>query len=432
MAYGGGSFVTQNKTLPGTYMNFVSVAAASSNISDRGVATMGLELDWGIEGKIFEVTSEDFQKDSLKLFGYSFSHEKLKGLRDLFKNIKTLYAYRLNGGGTKATNKYATAVFGGTRGNDIKIVIQANAEAPESDFDVITMIDTVTVDKQVVKASTELKPNDFVTFKEFEIGLEAGMNLSTGTNTEVNGSSHQTYLDKAESYNFNVIGLASTDDEIKSLYVAYTKRMREEIGAKFQCVLYNKAADYEGIINVKNQCTELEPALVYWTTGAQAGCPVNKTLLNRKYDGEYTVNTDYTQNDLVKAIKAGEFTFHNVNGEPRVLEDINSLVSETEEKGPDFKSNQTIRVIDQVANDIAVLFNSKYLGNMPNDAAGRTALWADIVKHHEGLQNLRAIEDFSDKDVVVELGSDKKSVYVTDSIKVTSAMAKLYMVVRVA
>ena len=60
MALGGGSFITQNKVLPGAYINFVSVASASATLSDRGVVTMPLELDWGVEGQIFEVTVADF------------------------------------------------------------------------------------------------------------------------------------------------------------------------------------------------------------------------------------------------------------------------------------------------------------------------------------------------------------------------------------
>ena len=64
MALGGGTFVAQNKVLPGAYINFVSLAAASATLSDRGIATMPLELDWGVEGAVFEVTSEDFQKNT--------------------------------------------------------------------------------------------------------------------------------------------------------------------------------------------------------------------------------------------------------------------------------------------------------------------------------------------------------------------------------
>ena len=67
MALGGGTFVTQNKTLPGAYINFVSAAAASATLSDRGIATMPLELDWGKEGEVFEVTNGDFQKNSMEI-----------------------------------------------------------------------------------------------------------------------------------------------------------------------------------------------------------------------------------------------------------------------------------------------------------------------------------------------------------------------------
>ena len=88
MSLGGGTFISQNKKLPGTYINFASAQSASSSIGERGVAAMAIEMDWGKDGEIIEVTSESFAKDSLKIFGYDYSNEKLKGLRDLFKNIK--------------------------------------------------------------------------------------------------------------------------------------------------------------------------------------------------------------------------------------------------------------------------------------------------------------------------------------------------------
>ena len=158
---------------------------------------------------------------------------------------------------------------------------------------------------------------------------------------------------------------------------------------------------------------------------------MNKTNLNRIYDGEYDVDVDFTQSQLEKTIRDGEFVLHKVGGEKRVLADINSLVTVTDGKGDIFKENQTIRVIDQIANDLAVLFNTKYLGSVPNDKAGRISLWADIVKHHEELQSMGAIENFVDKDIVVEQGDNKKSVMVTDVITIVNAMAQLYMTVTV-
>lgn len=436
MALGGGTFLTQNKVLPGAYINFISIATASAELSDRGYAAMGLELDWGQEDKIFEVTSGDFQKKSMKIFGYAYAHECMKGLRDLFKNIRTLYVYRLNGGGVQASNDYATALYSGTRGNDIKIAIQKNVD-DNSKFDVQTYVDTTMVDTQTVAKASELVANDYVTFKATAtLGVTVATALAGGSNGTTSTTSHQAFLDKVESYpSINAIGYVGTDTATKNLYAEFVKRMRDEVGVKFQAVIYNHAADYEGVINVKNKVTDAgvdEASLVYWVTGVAAGTAVNASATNKIYDGEFTVGVDYTQSQLESAIKASEFTLHQVGSDVRVLTDINSLVTTTENKGEIFKDNQTIRVCDQIATDIANLFVTKYLGVVPNDASGRTSLWADIVKHHESLQNIRAIEDFSDEDVTVEQGDTKKAVVVTDNITIVNTMEKLYMTVYVA
>nr|DAT06862.1 MAG TPA: tail sheath protein [Caudoviricetes sp.] len=426
MALGGGTFTTQNKILPGAYINFISLVRARANLGDRGTATMPLELDWGKDDEVFEVTNADFQKNSLKIFGYDYAHEKLKGLRDLFLNLNTLYAYKLNKG-TKAANTYTTAKYSGIRGNDLKVIIQQNVDQT-SKWDVTLMIDTVVLDTQTVANAQELKDNDFVDWKKSAtLQATSGEKLTGGTNGTVNVSNHQTYLDKIESYSFNVLGVITTADQVKSLYIAFTKRMRDEVGAKFQLVVHDKKADYEGVINIKNDVN-----LVYWVTGLEAACAINKSCLNRKYDGEFDVNVNYTQAQLKQAIKDGEFTLHKVGKEIRVLEDINSLVTVTDEKGEVFQDNQTIRVIDQIANDIAILFNTKYLGIVQNDESGRISLWADIVKHHEELQKLRAIENFTDKDVEIAQGDGKKAVLIIDKVTVVNTMAQLYMVVKIA
>lgn len=435
MALGGGTFVTQNKVLAGSYINFVSAANASAVLSDRGIATIALDMDWGATGEVVEVTREEFYSNSLKYFGYPYDHDKMKGLRDLFKNIKTLYVYRLNGAnGAKAMNVYAEAKYSGVRGNDLKVSFKPNIDN-SSFVDVKTLFDGVVVDAQTVATRDELKDNDYIVWGGFELssGMDAEETLEGGANGKVENASHQAYLDAIEPYSFNAMGAMTNDESVKKLYVAFAKRMRDEIGAKFQLVLHNHAADYEGVVNVKNtvQGTETD-ALVYWVTGAIAGCEINKSNLNKVYDGEFTVNAQYTQTQLMQAIKDGEFVLHRVGRDLRVLDDINSLVTITPEKGEIFKDNQTIRVIDQIANDIAVLFNEKYLGAVPNDAAGRTSLWADIVKHHEELEVIRAIEDFNEEDVVIAQGDSKKSVIVTDAVTVVNAMAKLYMTVTVA
>lgn len=405
---GGGNFISQNKKLPGTYINFASAQATSSKIGERGIAAMAIEMDWGQDESIIEVTSENFTKNSLKIFGYDYSNEKLKGIRDLFKNIKKAYFYRLNSG-NKATNDLATAKCSGVRGNDIKIVIAKNIDE-DSKYDVSTYLGTKEVDVQTVKTVNELVDNDYVTFKMQTLAVTAGKALAGGTNGDVSGEAHQKFLDKLESYEVNAVGCTAKDESTSNLYVQYAKRMRDEQGIKFQAVVYNNAANYEGVVNVKNTTVEDDSALVYWVTGVIAGCEINKSNTNKTYDGEYTVNADYTQAQLENSIDNGEFILHKVGDEVRVLVDINSLVDITSEKGEEFKSNQTIRVLDQIASDVASVFNSKYLGKIANNEAGRTSLWADIVALFKDYQTLQAIENFKDEDIKVAIGNDKKSV----------------------
>lgn len=435
MSFGGGTFTTQNKVLPGTYINFVSAKSGNVTLSDRGVATMPLELDWGIDGEVFTVTAEDFQKKSKTIFGYEYTHEKLKGLRDLFLNITILHAYKINTGGAKASNTFAEAKYTGIRGNDIKIAIAENID-DSTKFDVSTFVDNQKIDTQTVASATDLVANDWVSFKnDATLEVTASTSLANGTNGTVNGTSYQTYLDKIESYSFNTMGVVTTDDTTKSLVAAFCKRLRDEMGIKFQVVLHQKSADYMGVINVENSVTDTglsEASLVYWVTGASAGCAVNKSLQNRKYDGEFSVNTEYTQSQLKQAITDGKFVLHRSDSDIRVLDDINSMTTVTDDVGEVFKSNQTIRVIDQLANDDAVLFNTKYIGVVPNNDAGRTSLWLDLVKIRQQLQSISAIQNFEDDDLSVERGNDNKSVVVNYAVEVVNSMSKLYMTARIS
>ncbi|MFR4530636.1 MAG: phage tail sheath family protein [Thomasclavelia ramosa] len=426
---GGGTFTAQNKKLPGTYINFASASRASASLSYRGIVAIPLLMDWGAADEVFEVSNEKFVNNSLKIFGYDYSHDKMKGLRDLFKNTKTLYAYRLNGKGTKATNTYAEAKYPGIRGNDLKIIISKNVD-DETKFDVKTVLEFKEMDVQTVKNSSELIANDWVTFKSAELQETASTPLASGTNgTEVTTSEYQAFLNAIESYSFNALGCPVEDAKINELFVTFTKRMRDEVGAKFQTVVYRKPADYEGVISVENEVTDdvNKASVVYWTTGAQAGCAVNKSLTNTAYDGEFKIKVDYTQSQLADALESGKFIFHNVTGEVRVLEDINTFTSVTDEKSIDFSNNQTIRVIDQIANDVAALFNTKYLGKIPNNASGRISLQSDVVAIHRALEDIQAIENFSADDIVVAQGDTKKSVVLTDKITVINAMSQLYM-----
>lgn len=420
MAYGGGHYTIQNKILGGIYYKFSSIPQATATIADRGMSAMAIELGWGVSDKIFTVTAQEFYTDSMAIFGYEYSAPELLPLREMFKHTKEAHLYRLNGGGEKATCVYGTAVHAGVRGNDLKVVIVAD----EEQYIVSLYMGTALLDKQTVATASELVDNEWVVWKDdAELQATAGMTFAGGTNASVDASAHQRFLDLLESKpDVNAVGYAGEDEAIKTLYTQWADTMREDIGLRCQVVVFNKKADSWNVINVKNQAN-----LVPWVLGVQAGLQANKSATNMVYDGELEVNTEYTQRELEKALKAGEFVLHQVGDEVRVLEDVNSFVSITDVEGEIFKDNQTIRILDTYADAVANIFGAKYMGRVPNDEAGRISLWSDIVKILEQLEEMRAIENFDKEQVQVLKGDGKKDVLTKANFEPVNAMVRLYV-----
>ena len=247
-------------------------------------------------------------------------------------------------------------------------------------------------------------------------------------------------LTALESYQFNVLVTASTTASDVTATITKVKSWRDELGKKVQVVVYDHKVESDlnsiAVINVASQPIleaddnlHTDASLVYWVAGAMAGCAVNKSCTNMLYDGELNVNVAYTQADLLSLMNAGKIVFHLVYGEVRMLEDVNTLLTPGPEENEDFKYNQTVRVIDQIANDIAYLFNTKYLGRIPNNASGRVSLWSDIVSHHKELETMGAIENFASEHVVVAAGDTLKSIVVQDAITITGTMSQLFMTV---
>ena len=340
---GGGVFVTQNKVLPGSYINFINASSASSSIGDRGVVAIALPLNKA-EGTVIELARDEFVINCKDILGKDYDSIDVAPIREIFLHANKIYVYDLG---------------------------------------------------------------------------------ESGSVTDA--------VNALEAYDFNVLCAYSESSESVTAYINAVKTWRDEMGKKCQVVVYNQTKpDHEGIINVVSTVSdESAPAhaLIAWVAGAEAGCKVNESCTNMLYDGEYNVVTDKTQAELATFIENGQVAFHLVYGNVRLLEDVNSLITTTSDKGDDFKYNQTIRVIDQIANDIAKLFNTKYLGKIPNDASGRISLWADIVAHHKELEAIRAIEPFNSALLKVETGATKKSVVVSDAITVINSMAQLYMTV---
>lgn len=431
MALGGGTFTGYNKVLPGSYINIIS-GGSNSLLGTKGIVAMPLKLSWGPMGKVFKVTADDFKDSCLELLGCDRSDKQMKCLRDLFAGAEGLYVYRIANSPQKAKCDFAEALYPGAAGNSIRISVK---DSPDEDGKkvITTYMRSTKVDVQTVTGAAELNANSFVAFKTPEGDLKntEGMTLTGGTDgTAVTGDEYKACLDAFESYSFSVLACDTPDDAVKAAFKAYTVRMNEETGAKFQCVLHNYEADQESVINVGTDAEGANPAaLVYWVAGMQAGCQTGASVTNALYNGEFGVNATATQKQLRDAVQTGKFVFHLVDDTVRVLKDINSLITTTNKKSAIFKDNKTVRVVNRIALDIAAIFNSGYIGIMPNDDSGRTSLWNQLVLYHKGLERERAINGFSSSDITVSAGNEKGQVIISDYITVTGTMEQLYMTV---
>ena len=306
------------------------------------------------------------------------------------------------------------------------------------------------VEKQKALATwADVKDNDYVVWKdhsETALKATAATPLTGGSNGQaVTSKQYQDYIDAVSPYYFNVMGYPGTDKEVIGLLKNFVKRMRDDEGAKFQLVVYgDDTADYEGIISIMNKVKdsgESPASLVYWLTGAEASCAINASLTNAEYDGEYTVDTAYSQLDLKRAIQTGRLVFHGVQenlsgelvGKVKVLTDVNTYTSFTKKKTKDFALNQVIRVLDQLAIDLANLFNKTYLGKEQNNPEGQKALWSDAVTLHKEYQRVSAIQNFKSEDIPIPTrGTEKTSVLYSETVQPTCCMEKLYCAVVVA
>lgn len=434
MALGGGNFSAQNKVIPGTYINVLSLQAPATP-SERGVCAVPLIANWGEQNKLIIVDRQEAIQRSMELFGYDYASAEMRDIREVFRNARRLVTYRTNGdakatatiGGLTATAKYA-----GTRGNDIRLVIETNVDDP-SKSDVETRLGSQLVDSQTVETIDDLVNNSFVDFTGTgAFTTSAGTSLTGGTNkSSLTGSDFTAFLGAIESQGVNTVACPSTDPSIKNLFIQYARDKRDAQGIKIQVVVYkNESADYEGVISVDNPVTTSGAdafALVYWVAGASAGIALNQSLTNKPYTGEYTIDVNRTQATLEANISDGKFVFHRVGDEIHVLVDINTLTTFTTEKNSDFANNQVIRIVDGFGTEIATIFNTQYIGNSPNLPNNRSLLANDIISVYRRYIDQGALAGFNPADLSVNEGDTKDAVDIRTNLDVAVAMAKLYV-----
>lgn len=392
-----------------------------------------------IPGRIDEVTTSNtysyvFSKDAPTKGTYKINArvKDSKGTRTLISSQE--FTLAVEGEDVPA---YVASEYGDLVNEEIDQQIPAR-------FFVKTFLDGREVEEQKVRSVEWLDDSDFVIWnKARNLEVIAGEPLIGGTNGEVTMRSWSDALNRLEPQYFHVLAVPCDNETVKEMCINFTRTMRDDMGVYFQTVMPTtmQAPNYEAIIQVENEVLDkgVDPrtSLIYWVGGQEAGCKVQNSVANLEYDGKYTIDLDYSQRSLEQMVLKGRFFFHMARGidheqHCKTNVDINTLTEITKGKDESWTRNQTIRVMDQIGNDIAAIFNNLYFGKVPNTLSGRESLKNEIISYLGQLADIGAIDDFDPESVIVEPGQKKTVVIAQIAVTPVNAMEQMYMTVIVA
>ena len=442
----GGIWTSQNKTLPGVYINVKSQPSANVSIGSRGVVAICEPLSWGATGKVMTIIPGE---DLKPYIGYDitasqalFLREMMKG-SDLTTGPSKILLYRPTGtSGVAATatigNLVATANYVGVRGNDLSVALIADPDNAGY-YDVETIIDGSIVDDQYVNAITGLTANAWVTFSGTgALAANSGTALTGGVDPTVAAADYSAFLTAIEPYTFDIITYDGSTGTVITAFTQFVTRMNESIGRKCQLVIAGSSAiNNKYVIEVNNgvklaEGTTLTAAqATYWLAGVEAGANYNQSLTYAQYPGALEASPKLTDAQTEAAIAAGQLCFIDTFDTVKICTDINTKTSVSVDEGAEFKKNRVMRVVNQFCNDVFRYFSNNFIGKVANNESGRALLRAWIIGYMNEMQANNGIQNFTAEDVTVEPGTDIDAVVVTVAIQPVDAVEKIYMTVTV-
>ncbi len=443
----GGTWTSQNKVRPGVYIRFRSAVSTGLNVGERGTVAIAEPLSWGPVGTVMEI---DAGENLVPYIGYDITAPQGMFLREMFKGTnrtkgpnKVLLYRPSAAGATQATatigSLTATAKYPGTRGNDITIVVE---EETDDTFTVSTVVDNEVVDQQTgLAAIGGLTENAWLTWSGTgDLTANTGAPLSGGTDGEVSAGAYSAFLTAIELYQFDVLAYDGADSATMAAMVSFVKRLAEENGtyAQFVAAGFASNPDSRFVVNVTSGVTladgtVLTPAqTVWWAAGALAGAAYNESLTYAAYPGAVAASPVRTNSGFVEALKGGQFVLFAENGAVKVEQDINTLVTYTENIGKVFRKNRVVRLCSTIANDIYAQFSANFIGVVNNNEAGRSRFKAAVVGYLLDIQAGQGIQNFVPDDVEVLPGADIDAILVNIAIQAVDAVEKIYMTIEVS
>lgn len=216
----------------------------------------------------------------------------------------------------------------------------------------------------------------------------------------------------------------------------FIKDLRDNYGKKVRAVLYDYDADYEGIISVDQGYkttaeTVAATAFVAYVAGLTAGSAINTSNTYHVIPGATEIVNPKTDAEIEAALAVGKLVLSSRQDGAIVIEqDINTLHTFTADKPYSFSKNRVIRTLDEINNQIALLFATTYIGKVDNTSDGRNLFKAGVISYINSVQAQNAIRDFdSTADISIAAGEAIDAVVVDLAVTPVDSIEKVYMTV---
>lgn len=442
----GGTWNAQNKVRPGVYIRFKSSGQMGLTTGERGVVAICEPLSWGPVAQVMEINAGD---DMTQYTGYDITSPNNLFLNEIFKGSnrtdgpsKVLLYRPTASSSSEATvttgSLTATALYPGIRGNDISIVITELTE-PASSFLVSTVVDNEIVDQQTAATIDQLVNNDWVSFSGTgALAATAGSPLAGGADGTVQSAAYSGFLTAIEPYKFDIIIYDGSDSTVQDAMISFVERIANDAGQYSQLVASGLTnPDSRFVINVESGVTlasgtQLTAAqTTWWVGGAQAGAKYNESLTYAAYPNAVNVSPLLTNSQYIQALESGEFVLFADDGVVKVEQDINSLVTYTQDISEPYHKNRVMRLLNTIANDIYQQFSDGYIGVVNNNDAGRMQFKSAIVGYLLDIQANNGIQNFEAEDVEVLAGQSIDAIVVNIAIMPVDSVEKIYLTIEV-
>lgn len=442
----GGTWSSQNKVRPGVYIRFTSSRGLGLIVGERGVVTICEPMSWGPVGVVQTVEAGD---DMRPYCGYDITAPQARFLNEIFKGSNRtsapyrLYLYRPTASGSAEATATtgvltATAKYPGVRGNDITIVITEDVDN-EGSFTVSTVVDNEIMDEQTAETVADLVANDWVEWSGTgALTATVGAPLTGGADGTVQSSAYPDYLEAIEPYKFDIMIYDGTDTTVQDAMIAFVKRMCDDNGQYCQLVAAGLTnPDSRFVINVQSGATLNDGTVLtaaqtcWWAGGAEAGAKYNESLTYAQYPGAIACSPVMKNSQYIEALTSGELVLYAEDGKVRIEQDINSLVTLTQDITKPYQKNRVIRLCNTIANDVYRQFTDSYIGVVNNNDEGRMMFKNAIVGYLLDIQANNGIQNFEPEDVEVLPGTDIDAIVVNIVIQAVDSVEKIYLTIEV-